>query len=143
MSIVNKIKASVETATGLTCHYHSAGELDRIFDNAPLPCAFFTLLSEAEVVSDSSQLRERAEVAVFFCDKTDFDFGSIKNEAIISAQRTNAFKWVNSINRGELSLVGDLRSERIYDHFDVNVTAFGIRCTLEENVGESKCGISN
>lgn len=139
MSIVNKIIASVKAATNMECYYHSNGELDRIFDSAPLPCAFFTLLDETDIVNDSSQMRERAEVAVFFCDKTDFDFGSIENEAIIVTQRTNAFKWVNSLNGGELALVGDLRSQRIYDHFDVNVTAFGIRCALEELVGESKC----
>lgn len=143
MSIINKIKSSVEAATGLACYYHSAVELDRLFDNAPLPCAFFTLLTEAEVVNDTSQLRERAEVAVFFCDKTDFDFGSAENEAIISVQRANAFRWVNAINGSDISLDGDLRSERIYDRFDCNVTGYGIRCTITENVGESKCKNNN
>lgn len=139
MSIINKIISSVEAATELTCYYHSEGELDRLFDNAPLPCAFFTLLSEAEVVNDTSQLRERAEVAVFFCDKTEFDFGSMENESIISVQRANAFRWVNAINGSDISLDGDLRSSRIYDRFDCNVTGYGIRCTITENVGESKC----
>lgn len=143
MSIINKIKSSVEAAVGLSCYYHSDGELDRLFDTAPLPCAFFTLLTEAEVVNDTSQLRERAEVAVFFCDKTDFDFGSIENEAIISVQRANAFRWVNAINSSDISLDGDLHSERVYDRFDCNVTGYGIRCTIAENVGESKCKNNN
>lgn len=143
MSIINKIISSVEAATGLTCYYHSDVEIDRIFDNAPLPCAFFTLLAEAEVVNDTSQLRERAEVAVFFCEKTEFDFGSIENEAIISVQRANAFRWVNAINGSDISLDGGLRSERIYDRFDCNVTGYGIRCTITENVGESKCKNNN
>lgn len=138
MSIVNKIISSVRIATGLQCHYHSDGELDRIFDNAPLPCAFFTLLTDAEIINESSQMRERAEVAVFFCEKTDFDFGSIENEAILSRMRTLAFKWAANLG-DDLAIVGELQSQRIYDRFDVNVTAYGIRCTLEELVGISKC----
>lgn len=140
MSIVNKIIESVEAATGYSCLYHSDAELDRLLDNAPLPCAWFTLLSDGSVINDTAQLRESVEVAVFFCDKTDHDFNSIENEAILDLLREKAFTWLKSLNGpGSLSYTGDITTQRIYDHFDVNVTAYGVRLTITENIGISKC----
>lgn len=139
MSIVNKIKESVEAATGLTCYYHNNGELNRIMDNAEFPCAFFTIITDAEIINDTAQLRERADVGVFFCDKTDYDFDSIENEAIISRMRTHAFRWLNSLSASDISVTGDMTSQRVYDTFDVTVTAYGVNVTVEEDFGVSKC----
>ena len=86
MSIVTKIKRSVESATGLTMHYHDEGTINEIIYSSPMPCCFFALLRDTELLTDGSQNRERASIAMFFVDKTEFDFDSEENEEIIEKQ---------------------------------------------------------
>lgn len=140
MSIVNKIISSVQASTGYSCLYNSEAELDRLLDNAPLPCAWFTLISDGSVINETAQMRESVDVAIFFCDKSEFDFDSIENETILERLRGDAFAWLNSLNTGgDLSYTGDIQTSRIYERYDVNVTAYGVRITITENVGLSKC----
>lgn len=140
MALIKKIRQSVEAFTDLECIYHDGGEIGRLIDRSPLPCAYMFLLTDAQEVEYQGQSVERADVAVFFCDKTDFDFDSADNEEIIQRCRRSALQWLQGLRGTDVLRVLSVgRSERVYDQFDVIVTGFGLRLTLEEVEGVSTC----
>lgn len=137
MSIVEKIRASVTAATGLQCHYQSAEQLNRIADNASMPCAMFILLDQTQLVSDNGNMRERAQIAMFFADMTDFDFAAAENEAIIQEQKGNAVRWLGALRRSkELRVVQENGAQRFYDDYDALLTGYALNITIEEVRGE-------
>ena len=140
MSIVTKIKRSVESATGLTMHYHDEGTINEIIYSSPMPCCFFALLRDTELLTDGSQNRERASIAMFFVDKTEFDFDSEENEEIIERCKTKANTWIRSlINDSTLTISGSLRMARVYNEYDEILTGIAVNVTLEETYGFNAC----
>lgn len=136
MMFVEKIIKSVETATGLKCYYQSAEEINRIFDYADHPSAHFFLIDSAGVQMSAGNIRERVQVAIFFCDLTEFDFNSIENEKIIEQCKERAFRWLDSLSRSPLlRLVSVTNSTRVYNAYDSILTGFALNCTLEELKG--------
>lgn len=137
MSIVQKIRKSVTDILQIPCYYHSAEELNTLMDNATYPCAMFFLLTGGTVAQVGKVFRERVTFAMFFVDKTEFDFSSKENEKIIQQCKERAAKWLKSlIGSHTLHLVGTEATERIYDYFDVQLTGYGVRVTVEELEGE-------
>lgn len=135
MSIVDKIRRSVEKATELHCLYQSAEQLNRIADNTDFPAALFVLLTQGQIAS-IKPLRERVTVAMFFVDKTEFDFQAAENEHIIEGCQKKAHKWIKSlIGSHELRIVAVESTERVYDYLDVQLTGYAVRVTLEEITG--------
>ncbi len=133
MTIIDKIKQSVTDATGVPCYYQSEEELNRILDNAQLPCALFVLLRGGQLTTTNGHLRERVQVAMFFADKTDFDFTAHENEEIINKQKQRAYKWLLSLNTSKLlRVIGIIGTERAYTDYDVILTGYAVNVTLEE-----------
>lgn len=140
MGITEKIKASVESATGLTLHYYDDGNINAILDANPLPCAFYYLLKDTEIIRDTTQIRERANVAIFFVNKTDFDFDSEENEAIISDLKKKANIWLTQVLKdASIRITSDVQATRLYNEFDVILTGIGYRLTIEEIYGFNAC----
>lgn len=140
MTIPDKIKQSVKAATGLKCYYQSEEELNRIFDNADFPCAFFVLLRGQQLNTDNGNYRERLQVAMFFADTTDFDATAEANERIIDKQKRHAYKWLYSLQTDKtFRLVSVNSSERVYSEYDVMVTGYAINVTIEELQGVTAC----
>ena len=83
MSIVNKIKTSVQTITGLPCYYDDSGRLNMKLDYLEYPLAFFTLINNGNLNTTNAHYRERVDIAMFFIKPTTFDFESLENELII------------------------------------------------------------
>lgn len=140
MSITAKLKSSVESATGLSLYYYDEGGINALLDNASLPCAFYYLIRDTELIRDGSQIRERASIAVYFVDKTEFDFKSDDNEAIIESLKTKGNSWLTSlVSDSTLTIDGTVRTTRIYNEFDVILTGIGYNLTIEENYGFNVC----
>lgn len=141
MTIVDKIRDSLQQFTGTPCYYQSEEQLNTILDYGQLPCTFFDLLRTQQVTTDIGNLRERVQVAIFFADvATGFDFNATDNERVIDAQKTIAFKWVLSMaTNNNLRLLSVDGSERAYAEYDVLLTGFAIRVTLEELYGVTMC----
>ena len=118
MSIVQKIRKSVTDILQIPCYYHSAEELNTLMDNATYPCAMFFLLTSGTAAQVGRVYRERVTFAMFFVDKTEFDFSSKENEKIIQQCKERAAKWLKS------------------HYFDIQLTGYGVRVTVEELEGE-------
>lgn len=137
-TIVNKIKKSVQSGTGLTCLYGSLDSINvQMGDQTEFPVAFFVLLNNGSLDDRSSNYRERVDVAMFFVKPTEFDFESIENEAIISECKQCAFQWLNSLFLGgDLRYITTLNTSRVYNQMDDILTGYALRVRLEELVGE-------
>lgn len=142
MSIISKIKSSVESATGYTLHYYDEGTINEILDSNPLPCAFWYLLKDAEIITDASQNKERANIAIFFVNKTEFDFNSTDNETIIEAVKTKANIWLRSLMQDgalKISEGTQIKTTRVYNEFDAILTGVAFNLTIEEAYGFNAC----
>lgn len=137
-TIVNKIKKSVQSGTGLTCLYGSLDSINvQMGDQTEFPVAFFVLLNNGSLDNRSSNYRERVDVAMFFVKPTEFDFESIENEALIADCKQYAFQWLNSLFLGgDLRYITTLNTSRVYNQMDDILTGYALRVRLEELVGE-------
>jgi hypothetical protein len=61
------------------------------------PFALFQLLTNGQPVEEAGQVKERVSVAMFFVEKSDFDFDAIENETIIHRCKERAFAWISSL----------------------------------------------
>lgn len=143
MNIIRKLKNNIETATGLPFVYGSRGEINRILDRAPIPCVFAYLL-ETNAVNDTNGIcRERLTLAVFFINKTQFDFEAVENEDIIDGCKRVALKWytANRIN-DEFRFVSLNNTLRVYDELaDATVTGYALNITIDEVEGVGACNV--
>lgn len=144
MTIVEKIKHSIEDATGLPVLYQSVEQLNRIADNADYPCAFFFLLQEQRLNTDSDNIRERVQIAVFFVEQSVFDFDAVENEEIIQRCKERAITWIRALRTDDfIRLISQNATERVYDYFDAQLTGFAVNVTIEELVGNRGCDIGD
>lgn len=137
-TIVNKIKQSVQSGTGLTCLYGSLDSINvQMEDQTTFPVAFFVLLNNGNLNDRSSNYRERVDVAMFFVQPTEFDFESVENEALIEQCKQYAFQWLNSLFLGgELRYITTFNTSRVYNEMDSILTGFALRVRIEELVGQ-------
>ena len=136
MTIVGKIKQSITDATGLPVYYHDEPTLNLLTSSMDFPCCLFQLLSQGAVVNEGGQIKERVTAALFFVDRSDFDFDAESNEEIIDACKGRAFAWLASLNVGGLlTLTANNGTRRIYDRYDDILTGFGLSVDLTEQVG--------
>jgi hypothetical protein len=137
-TIVNKIKNSVESITGLPCYYDDSGRLNVKLDYLEYPLAFFTLINDGSLNIMNANYREVVDVAIFFIKPTTFDFESIENEAIIEECKGYALKWLNGLRlQGELMPEFVLNTTRVYNYGDTILTGYAINIRLQELIGET------
>lgn len=140
MTIIEKIKNSIEGAVSIPFYYHAGGELNNILDGAEFPCAYAFLLESGTIADVNGLYHERISLAVFFCDLTEFDFDSFDNERIIDECKQRAFTWLSSLRMSDdLSVVSVTSTSRVYDQFDAVVTGYGVQVTIEEEEGFGIC----
>ncbi len=135
-TIVNKIKQSVQSGTGLTCLYGSLDDINvQMGDQTDFPVAFFVLLNNGNLTERN--YRERVDVAMFFVQPTQFDFESIENEELIAECKQYSFQWLNSLFLGgDLRYITTLNTSRVYNQMDDILTGYALRVRLEELVGQ-------
>ena len=140
-TIVNKIKQSVQSSTGLACLYGSLDDINvQMEDQTNFPVAFFVLLNNGNLNDTGQNYRERVDVAVFFVQPTEFDFNSIENESLIENCKDYATLWLNSLFLdGELRYISTLNTSRVYNQTDTILTGFAVRVRLEEMMGNTMC----
>lgn len=142
MNVIEKLKKSIETV-GVPFFYGSPGDINRVLDRAPLPCAFAYLLETNAATDTNGICRERLTLAVFFVDKTTFDFEAIENEDIIGACKVKALQWYTRMRTSDdfrnLTLNNTVR---VYDELaDATVTGYALNVTLEEVEGIGACNL--
>lgn len=141
MTIIEKIKRSVEAATGLPFLYHAAGEINELIARAEsLPVAFAFLLDSGTIDDVNGRYRERVTLAVMFADKSQFDFNAIENEQIIDRMKVKAYKWLQSLRlSNDLNIVSINQTQRLYDATTDILTGFSVNVTIEDYAGYGEC----
>lgn len=141
MTIIEKIKRSVEAATGLPFLYHAAGEINELIARAEsLPVAFAFLLDNGTIEDVNGMYHERVTFAVMFADKSQFDFNALENEEIIDRMKIKAYKWLQSLRlSNDLNIVSINQTQRLYDATTDILTGYAVNITIEEMSGVGAC----
>ena len=141
MTIIEKIKRSVEQATGLPFLYHAAGEINELIARAAsLPVAFAFLLDSGMIDDVNGRYHERVTLAVMFADKSQFDFNALENEQIIDRMKIKAYKWLQSLRlSNDLNIVSINQTQRLYDSTTDILTGYAVDVTLEDIEGYGVC----
>ena len=142
MSIIEKIKRSVERATGLPFYYDTPQTLNVRLDSATYPCAMLHIVTSGAVIGDNGIIRERLNVEVLFTttSRLDFDGVDVENNEL-DVMKMHAFKWLLYIMRTRtgLRLVTLNGTNRYYATDDAIYSAYGVNVTLEEIQGVTAC----
>ena len=142
MSIIEKIKRSVERATGLPFYYDTPQTLNVRLDMATYPCAMLHIVTSGAVIGDNGIIRERLNVEVLFTttSRLDFDGVDVENNEL-DKMKEHAFKWLLSLlrTRTGLRLVTLNGTNRYYATDDAIYSAYGVNVTLEEIQGVTAC----
>ena len=139
MTIVDKIIESVKGALGdgFPVYYHNEPTLNIMTSEMEFPCALFQLLTNGRVIREGGQAKEAVSAAVFFVERSEFDFDAVLNEEIIDRCKKRAFAWLASANVGGLiDVLAINRTTRVYDRYDDILTGFGVSVDIKEQVGE-------
>lgn len=141
MTIIEKIKRSVEAATGLPFLYHAAGEINELIARAgELPVAFAFLLDNGTIEDVNGMYHERVTFAVMFADKTEFDFNALENEQIIDQMKIKAYRWLQSLRTSnDLNVIAINSTQRLYDTTTDILTGYAVNITIEEMSGVGAC----
>ena len=144
MTIVEKIRASIQRVhgAGFAVYYHDDPTMNIIADTMTLPAAIVQLITQGELDQMSGQWREVVSAAVFFVDKSEFDFDADENEKIIDACKRRALRWLAGLQLDEdLTLVRWERTSRVYERFDAILTGFAVMVELSETDGATDCRV--
>ena len=140
MTIIDKIKNSVETITGMQFVYESPQTINTRLDNMPMPCAFMNIIDQGVAIDDNGIIREQMTIQVMFCDLCELDFDGIDAEKILDRLKKIAFSWVaNAMSSNEFKVKEILGTNRYYADNDAIVCAFSVSLQIEEIDGISKC----
>ena len=140
-SIIQKIKQSVERATGLPFYYDTPQTLNVRLDRAEFPCAMLHIITSGAVQDTNGILRERLNLEVLFTTTSslDFDGTDVENNEM-DIMKMHAFKWLLSLFRSNtLRLVTLNGTNRYYATDDAIYSAYGVNVTLEEIQGVTAC----
>lgn len=146
MSIIGKIKESVEGATGLPFYYDTPQTLNERMSSGgwAFPCAMLHILQSNALQDTNGILRERLTIELLFATTSRLDFdGTTVEEYELDAMKHYAFKWLLSVYRSHtLRLVSLNSTNRYYASDDAIYSAYGVNITLEEIQGISSCNFS-
>ena len=84
MTIIDKIKNSVESVTGMQFIYESPQTINTRLDNMPMPCCFMNIIDQGVAIDDNGIIREQMTIQVMFCDLCELDFDGIDAEKILN-----------------------------------------------------------
>jgi len=146
MTIIEKIRASIQAVHGndFKVYYHDDPTLNIIADTMTLPAAIVTLITQGTIDQQSGQYREVVSAAVFFVDKSEFDFDADENEKIIDACKRRCLRWLAALPMDAyLDLVRWERTSRVYERFDAILTGFAVMVDLREREGVTDCELEN
>ena len=141
MNVIEKIKNSIESATGLTFYYDTPQTLNQRLDNATYPSAMLNIEQSGAIVTDNGIIRERLTVEVLFVTLSRLDFDGLQVENDLDAMKLKAFQWLLSFMRQNhgLKIVSLNSTNRYYATDDAIYAAYGVNLTIDEVAGVSPC----
>lgn len=137
MTIIDKIKKSVEESTGLAFYYDTPQTLTYRADNVTMPCAMMNIATAGTIYDENGIIHERLTIQVLFVNTSELDFDGIENERErLDTLKKAAFRWLLSLRRSEdLRLISEQGTSRYYATEDAICTAYGVTVTIEEIEG--------
>ena len=140
MNIVTSIMQSIHRALDpeggeFPVYYHDDATLNVMTSRMEFPCAMVRLLTTGRLTMEAGQAKETVTAAVFFVDKSRFDFEAVENEQVIEVCRELASRWLLSLTSSDLEPVSEVRTSRVYDRFDDILTGFAVTLDLKEATG--------
>ena len=133
-SIVQKIKKTVSDTVKLPFYTGNSTQLNEVLDNADFSNGGVVYLYQ---ISDS-EFKDGIEsmiAAIAFVDLTEFDFDTLENDEIQERLKNTAFEFIIETNKSNVLQITDVRMQRIYNAYDVNLTGVVIRTTITEKEG--------
>ncbi len=150
MSIIGKIKESIEGATVLPFYYDTPQTLNVRLElgQFPTPAVLLHILQSNALTDTNGILRERLTIELLFtvsrktpADAMDFD-GTWVEDHELDEMKMEAFKWLLSLYKSHtLRLISLNGTNRYYATDDIIYDAYGVNVTLEEIQGVSKCDL--
>lgn len=147
-TIIDKLKNSITSTTGLPFYYDTPQTLNERLDRGKFPAAMLNILNQNAVLSENGILRERLTIEMIFVtenvsrpgvDALDFDGEWVETNELDKMKRL-AFQWLLGLYRShDLHLVAINGTNRYYATDDVIYDAYGVNVTLDEIAGVSKC----
>lgn len=142
MTIIEKLKTSIEEATGLSFHYDDRDALNEILDDAVFPCVVSHLVEQGAVADSLGVYHERLTCEVWFEDLAEEGADGLRNEEIIDRMKRSALKWLTAFrNNEDLHLTSINSTSRHYLERDVMTTGYAVTITFEEVDGISACDL--
>lgn len=142
MTIIEKIKKSIECATHLQFYYDDRDALNTILDDAEFPCVVSHLVEQGAISDELGVFHERLTMEVWFEDLACQDANGIQNEQTIDQMKRLALAWLTSLRiNQDIKLVSINSTGRHYLDRDVMTTGYAVTITFDEVDGFSKCDI--
>ena len=145
MTIIEKIRASIQRVHGadFAVCYQDDPTMNIIADTMTPHAAIVQLITQGELDQTSGQWREIVSAAVFFVDRSEFNFDADENEKIIDQCKRRALRWLAGLQLDEnLELVRWERTSRVYERFDAILTGFAVMVDLRETEGVTDCPVT-
>lgn len=143
MSIIDKIEKSIVFATGLPFYYDTPQTLNVRMDKGDwvFPCAMLHIIQSGTVIDTNGIIRERLNIEMLFATTSnlDFDGKKVENEELDDLKK-KAFQWLLNLYRSrDLRLSEITGTSRYYATDDAIYSAYGVKVSLEEIQGVTKC----
>lgn len=107
------------------------------------PVILYILPASGGLTPDWHQTTDRPEAQIAFLVRTDYDFKSRENDALMQAMKELAAGFMQAVNRsGLFQRIPDKEEvpyEAVYDMLDENVTGIIITLSLKEVDGIKHC----
>lgn len=141
MTVEEKIRTIAEQIQGVTYIFDSWQNANIKLDNEPLPAIVNVLPASGTFQVGKQQLKDFPNCIFAFLDKTDFDFDSLENNAIVERCKSIAKEFILRINTSTIfeDIEGEIFYSVVYDKLDVNVTGIAIELELKEINGLVMC----
>lgn len=133
-SIVLKIKKSIIDTVKLPFFYGNNTKLNEVLDDADFSgggVVYLYMIGDSDIEDGI----ESMIAAIAFVDLTDFDFDTLENDDIQERMKNLAFEWIMTTNKDNILQIENVRMQRVYDEYDVNLTGVVIRATITEKEG--------
>lgn len=136
-SIIQSLHQALDPEGGeFPVYYHDEPTLNVMTSRMEFPCAMVLLLTTGRMTLEAGQAKETVTAAVFFVDRSRFDFDAYENEQVIFDCQQLAERWLLSLNTSSnLAAVSEVRTSRVYDRFDDILTGYAVTLDLKEATG--------
>lgn len=142
MTIIDKLKKSIEDNTGLSFNYDDRDNLNEILDDVRFPCVVSHLVEQGAIVDAVGIYHERLTMELWFEDLAEDGASGIQNEKTIDRMKRSALKWLTAFRNDEhLKLESINSTSRHYLERDVMTTGFSVVITFSELDGISECDV--